>query len=165
MINFVTPLDARALPCGNHWVLLNDFIVDIGELDGKNTVVLPRGFVTDFGSVPQFFWRIVNPQGIAKPAYVLHDWLYNTQEEDQLVADGKLHEGMQCLGVGWFQRWAVYRGLRLGGFLAWNEHSRERLAAAKAGKPYPRLVDIVLNPNGGAFYAPKNGVLCDFGCK
>lgn len=36
---------------------------------------VPKGFETDFGSVPQIFQCIISPIGKATKAYVLHDYL------------------------------------------------------------------------------------------
>lgn len=36
-------------------------------------------------------------------------------------ADGIFLETMAALGVGWFKHHTVYLGLRIGGWVAWNE--------------------------------------------
>ena len=38
-------------------------------------IIVPKGFSTDFGSVPQLFQGIISPVGNASKAYVLHDFL------------------------------------------------------------------------------------------
>ena len=43
-----------------------------GEKDGK--IVIPQGFETDFGSIPQILWIFFNPTKYV--AYVIHDYLY-----------------------------------------------------------------------------------------
>jgi hypothetical protein len=125
MINFVTPLDCRALLDGENWELLRDLVVDVGQPGGKDHIRIKKGFVTDFGSVPGFLQFFVSPQGKSKPAYVLHDWLYRNQPYNQLVCDGLLVDAMECLGVGWLQRNLVYRGLRLGGFVTYNRYTKK----------------------------------------
>ena len=125
MITQITPLDCRALPDGKNWGLLNDLLFDVGSIDGKDIIKIKKGFITDFGSVPWVFQLIVNPQGISKPFYVLHDYLYRTQERSRLVSDAMLLEGMETVGVGLIQRKACFRGLRLGGWLIWGRYRRK----------------------------------------
>ena len=36
---------------------------------------IPKGFNTDFGSIPQLFQSLVSPIGSPTKAYVLHDYL------------------------------------------------------------------------------------------
>lgn len=124
MLTFITPLDCRALPDGIHWELLADLVADIGKKDGKDVIVVPKGFVTDFGSIPKAFQLFVNPQGKSKTGFVLHDFMYQTQERSQLVSDAILNEAMESAGVSWLQRFMVYRGLRLGGWLTWNKYAK-----------------------------------------
>ena len=124
MLTLRTPLDVRALPDGKHWELLKELVIDVGEIDGKDLIRIPKGFITDFGSIPPPFNLVVNPQGKAKPWFVLHDYLYQTQERSQLVVDAMLNEGMTSSEINMFQRFCVYRGLRLGGFITWNKYKR-----------------------------------------
>jgi len=55
----------------------------------------------------------------------MHDFLYRNQLFTQLVDDALLNEGMIVDGVNWFQRFTVYRGLRLGGWKTWNEYAKQ----------------------------------------
>lgn len=45
--------------------------------ENKNVhyIIVPKGFATDFGSVPRLFQGIISPVGNASKAYVLHDFL------------------------------------------------------------------------------------------
>lgn len=135
MIHF-SELDVRALPNGSDWELLKDLVADVGKPGGKDSIRIKKGFVTDFGSVPPYLQWIVNPQGKAKSAYVLHDWLYRNQPYNQLVCDGLLVDGMETLGVSWLQRKLVYAGLRIGGFVTYNRYTK-LLSASAVHKPSP----------------------------
>ena len=126
MLKFKTDLIAKGLLDGIHWELHEPLIVDLGLPGNHDLLKIPVGFITDFGSIPWFIpnW-IANPQGKGKRSYVLHDFLYRNQLFTQLVDDALLNEGMISDGVNWFQRFTVYRGLRLGGFVAWNEYAKK----------------------------------------
>jgi len=126
MSSFTDSLVVTPLPDGINWKLMTAFTYDVGELGGSDSIVIPKGFVTDFGSVPRVLWSIVSPIGKCVGAYVLHDWLYFTQERSRFVSDAILLEAMEVLGVNRFQRWLVFRGVRLGGWVAWKQRRKEK---------------------------------------
>lgn len=40
---------------------------------------IPKGFVSDGGSIPRFFWRLFNPlDGRYLRSYIQHDFIYAT---------------------------------------------------------------------------------------
>lgn len=125
MSGFLNPIKAQDDDDGVHRTLLEDITYHVGSLQSTDKIVIPAGFVTDGGSVPRPLWGIVSPWGKASKPYILHDWLYNTQERTRLVSDAILLEAMEVVGVNWFQRFLIYRGVRLGGWVAWNGHKRE----------------------------------------
>ena len=125
MSGFLNPIRAEDSEDGVHRKLLEDIVYHVGKSESKDKIVVPAGFVTDGGSVPRPLWGIVSPWGKASKPYILHDWLYHTQDRTRLVSDAVLLEAMEVVGVNWFQRWLIYRGVRLGGWMAWNEHTKE----------------------------------------
>lgn len=126
MSSFTSPLTVTPLADGKTWKLVTPFVYDVGELGGTDSISVPAGFETDFGSVPQIFWGIVSPIGKALGGYVLHDYLYATQERTRLVSDAILLEALEVIGVNWFQRWLIYRGVRVGGWVAWRKNKKKR---------------------------------------
>lgn len=46
------------------------------ELDKNRIFVVPKGFKTDFASIPRIFWAIIAPLGKHTLPAVLHDFLY-----------------------------------------------------------------------------------------
>lgn len=119
-----TDLIVKALPDGERWELVTSFTYHVGELGSPDKIEVPAGFVTDFGSVPRIFWPLVSPQGKAKGAFVLHDFLYFTGQRSRLVCDAILEEAMEVCGISHFQRWLVWKGVRVGGWAAWKSHRR-----------------------------------------
>lgn len=124
MSSFTSPLDVREADDGNHWKLLTEFDYERGLLGSGDIIRVPAGFITDFASVPKILWNILPPIGLAGKAAVIHDWLYAGQQFSRAETDGIYLEAMAALGVGWAQRYAMYAGVRLGGWVAWKEHQK-----------------------------------------
>ena len=117
-------LIVKALPCGKHWEVVVPCTYHVGSPNSGDTVEIPIGFITDFGSIPFGLRWAVSPQGRAQRAYVLHDVLYDQGLRSRLVCDAILIEAMDVCGCNWLQKKMVWRGLQLGGWWAWNEHRR-----------------------------------------
>lgn len=101
-----------------HGVLLEPFTVTWRERNAIFTI--PRGFETDFASIPRFLRWYLLPLGRHAPAAVVHDWFYQTGASPRHVADECFRDLMKQLGVGWFKRQVMYRGVRLFAFMSYN---------------------------------------------
>ena len=101
------------------WELLEDF-----EWYG---IVAPKGFVTDFASIPGFLRVIVNPVGKIKPAAIIHDFIYSKLGvlDDRTLSrkecDMEFLDIMKVVGMSWFKRTGVYNAVRMFGWVAWNK--------------------------------------------
>lgn len=93
---------------------------------GKVTV--PRGYVTDFASVPVLLWGIFPPIGRSNRAYLLHDYWYdNRLFEAELGATRARHladrELLERLNVAeptkWFRNHCFYYACRWFGRSWW----------------------------------------------
>lgn len=99
--------------------------------------VVPSGFSTDFASVPRFLWWLFPPYGRHTKAAVVHDYLYAERPLalyasrgkrgvpgyhtiTRVDADGLFRRMMRELGVPAWRRWAMYLGVRLGGWVVWR---------------------------------------------
>ena len=94
-------------------------------------VCVPVGFRTDLASIPRGLWNVLPKVGKWDKAAVVHDALYfygripiQGRAVTKAEADAVLREAMTLDGVGWWARFVIYSGVRLGGFVAWN-HYRE----------------------------------------
>ena len=118
----------------NHdWVLVQDVAYHVGE--SAMTITVPKGFVTDFASIPQVFWSAdLSPNGKYSKAAIVHDYLYWTQGCTREQADNILDIAMQESNVGTLQRTAIYWGVRLGGDSAWQTN------ASQKAQSLPRIV-------------------------
>lgn len=82
---------------------------------------IPKGFVTNYGSVPQILQSFIPASGKATYAYVLHDWLYETGILSKDEADKLLRDLVIELGLSKIKAYSIYYGLKIGGFKAWNK--------------------------------------------
>lgn len=130
MSQFTKSLVVTPLADGNTWVLREEFAYYVGRNPGDNLVTVPRGFVTDFATVPAFLRWYVNNWGMHGNAAVIHDWLYweqtarsgyNREEADQILLDG-----MVVLGVGSLRRNLIFWAVRLFGWWAWRRNRWDR---------------------------------------
>lgn len=116
------------------WQLNEDFHYKsdvLGEL-----VCVPKGFVTDFASVPRLpvIWWLFG--GIAKRPAVIHDYLYSCKDVSRSQADAVLKEAMEANGDGWFNRSAFWAGVRVGG----SSHKTEKFSMRNEAEGEARAV-------------------------
>ncbi len=112
---------------GRTWCLLNLLVYWIGT--SKESVAVPRGFVTDFASIPQIFWSLgLSPDGTYSKAALIHDWLYWTQATLRSNADKILLQAMQDSQVSLLERYSIYFAVRIFGCIAWSSNAKMRTA-------------------------------------
>jgi len=107
------------------WVTVEPLEYTIGSTNDR--IVVPKGFVTDFASIPQALWSIgLSPQGQYGRAAVIHDYLYWAQTCTREQSDRLLLIAMKESEVGSFDELLVYQGVNLGGQGSWNDNAKER---------------------------------------
>jgi hypothetical protein len=79
-------------------------------------IEVPKGFRTDFASVPRMIGAYLMFGGKGKRAAVIHDWLYSgglavTREQ----ADAVFKEALRVSGYSAFTIWMMHAGVRVGG--------------------------------------------------
>lgn len=117
---------------GIHWTLVEPFDYWTGEAGNRIQITVPAGFLTDFGSIPQIFQNIVSSIGKPTKAFVLHDWLYHTQQFSRERSDQILFEAMGLLGVSELEKLTIYEAVRLGGWFPWDAHAAENAKKDKS---------------------------------
>lgn len=101
-------------------------------LDGW-TISVPAGFPTDYASIPRLLTWLIPPRGVYNRPSFVHDFLYHYAPVDpttgryctQARADSILREACENCDDRFTQRWAIYLGLRLGGWVAWRNYRRQ----------------------------------------
>jgi hypothetical protein len=120
----------HAFADGGNWMLQSSLIHEIGK-DGRYVVIVPRGFVTDFASIPQVVQvlRGVRPTteryGVAA---VVHDYLYWRQDCTREQSDRIMAIAMKEAGVSLLERTLIYEAVRQFGQTAWDGNRSARQA-------------------------------------
>ncbi len=104
-----------------HWV----------EQERSGTVTVPERFITDLASIPSALWPVLSPWGAGiREAALVHDRVYESHEYSREFADALLYYGMRALPSTAAERWAVWLGVRAGGYWSYKsgpERQQERL--------------------------------------
>lgn len=117
----------RAFGDNRFWIAVEDMEWFIGSTHER--IVVPKGFVTDFASIPQGLWSIgLSPHGQYSRAALVHDYLYWSQGCTRDQADRLMVVAMKESNVGGFDEYIVYQGVHHAGEGAWNNNAREREA-------------------------------------
>ena len=75
-------------------------------------IIVPIGFITDFGSIPVFAQKMVNPRGKSDSAFIVHDWLCITEIYKSSIRDSILYKLMKCSGTRTSECVFAYIGVR-----------------------------------------------------
>ena len=125
MSSFTTPLILTPLPDGHHWQLVRGFTYHVGTEYSMDKITVPKGFTTDFASIPRIFWSILPPWGKYGKAAVVHDYLYWEAKRSRKEADDIFLEAMKTLNVNYFYRHLMYKAVRLFGKSAYNKRGKK----------------------------------------
>ena len=120
MPKFLTELDVRCIDDGQ-WILDAPLRY---ESDIVGIVEVPTGFQTDFASVPRVPIAYMMFGDRAHREAVLHDYLYRIDSipvVERSQADDVFLEAMKERGKGFFVRYAMYWGVRSGGWTAYHK--------------------------------------------
>lgn len=140
MNNFTGDLLVKYLDGGKRWEVAEGFTYRVGSPNGAAFVTIPRGFVTDFASMPLGI-VFKSPGGKWDKPAIVHDVLYKRGWIDYEKARKRLTrkecdqiflEAMEVAGVNWLARRIIYAGVRVGGWKAWNEHRKADLGERPA---------------------------------
>lgn len=110
-------------------------------LDGW-LITVPAGFETDFASIPRALTWLIPARGPYNRPAIIHDFLYRFAPHDpttnhyctQARADQILREACENCDDRFSQRWAIFVGLKLGGWLTWRKYRRAAEQAAAVAK-------------------------------
>jgi len=130
----------RGFPDGSNWMIQSHVIHEIVK-DSPYIVIVPRGFVTDFASIPQPLQLLrgrLSTTGRYGNAAVVHDYLYWRQDCTRAQADNILAIAMKDAGVSLLERKIIYEAVRQFGQSAWDGNRTARQA---------RMIRTVAPPN------------------
>lgn len=106
------------------WQLYHPLIYKCDGIKDGLTIIIPKGFTTDFASVPKIFCPILPHTGKYTKASALHDYLYSTYSDDVLCnraeADKLFLQAMTYSGVAPWKRMLLYYAVRIFGALRYK---------------------------------------------
>lgn len=102
------------------WVVRCALPVSILVNDEVVSITIPRGFRTDFASVPRVFYGLLPPTGRYGLAALVHDYLYATKVLTRRQADQVFLHLMKSYGVNKVVAVIMYRASRWFGRQAWK---------------------------------------------
>ncbi len=120
MSSFTTPLIHELLPNGRDFKLYKSFTYHIGTKFSRHYIRVPKGFITDLASTPNFLWWWLPPFGKYTKAAVLHDFIYQTHCKTRKEADEIFKEAMVIGGTPAWKVRLMYLGVRAFGWLSWH---------------------------------------------
>lgn len=94
--------------------LIEDYVYNVKDY----IIKVPRGFITNFASIPKVFRIILLPYGKYSSASVVHDWLYSKKCYMQISrkeADNIFLEIMEECEVNFVIRYSMYILVRMFG--------------------------------------------------
>lgn len=121
-----TPVDFRPVANGKNWIVKEPLTYQVGISNDRVTV--PRGFVTDFATIPPILQSLIQQNGPHLLPAVVHDYLYWKQTCTQDQADRLFLLAMIENKVPLTDRTAMYTAVHAVGALAWASNARDRAA-------------------------------------
>jgi hypothetical protein len=124
-VEFDSYLDTREIADGV-WELLQDFTVFIHTEEQTFEVIIGKGFVTDYASVPRIPFAYLLYGGIGNYAAVLHDGLYSNSSlvkicdfdtqmrfhPDREFCDEAFQAGLEARGISSWKAKPMYWAVR-----------------------------------------------------
>ena len=109
------------------------------QLSNGMNIEIPKGFQWDLSTVPRFAWGFLAPDGDFELAYLIHDYLWINKEEmyeifeyynlvfnqkftdNEMLKWAKVTNGTEKISIRNIDNYTRYYGVRLFGWLVWNE--------------------------------------------
>ena len=108
----LTELDLTPIHGGRKWKLIKDWEI----LVKGHKLIIPKGFITDFATVPRWLWLIFPPAtGKYRKATIVHDWMYVTAYKTKQIADKLFLYILESSKVRFTKRYLMYYAVKLFG--------------------------------------------------
>lgn len=121
---------ARIAGSSGEWELIHDLVYQ----GNKDRFTVPKGFRTDFASVPRVLQLFIPKNGSHDAAAIVHDYLYrhqpfvqspaplrSMQRISRRDADRIFRRIMRELGTNCVRYNLMYAAVRVGGWIPWNK--------------------------------------------
>ena len=154
--DFMTAASSRGLRALNgikienllngEYTMLEDYLWNPHDAEYPDArIKIPKGFTTDFGSVPGIVQNVFLPIGTFRdPDFLGHDLLYGTEyfswegiaykiikepSKNRAECDWRLLESLKADGDSWFSRNTIWSAVKVGGGFVWAKHNPESIEA------------------------------------
>jgi hypothetical protein len=117
------------------WQLISELVYR-SDVAGM-TFTVPKGFVTNFASVPRIPIIYELAGDTASDAATVHDFLYSTHLVSRSMADAVLREASDVTAVPDWRRQLMWAGVRVFGWLYWGTAATSDAPAAAAAVTQP----------------------------
>lgn len=100
-----------------------ELISDYNYIIENRKIKVPKGFVTDFASVPRILYVFILPYGKHSSASLIHDWLYSKEcniKTTRKEADRIFLKILKEDSVNIFKRRSMYFAVRLFGWICFR---------------------------------------------
>ena len=109
--------------------LVKDFIIKVKECEDRDDfyLVIPKGYIGDWASIPRLFWLIYPPNySEARNGAMVHDYIYSHLHYyfDRRFADELLKAFMEHDKSNRLAKWCFYYSVRIGGRGGWKQRTR-----------------------------------------
>jgi hypothetical protein len=101
------------------------------------TFMVPKGFITNFASVPRIPIIYELAGDTSSEAATVHDFLYTTHPVSRAVADAVLREASAATDVPAWRRGLMWAGVRVFGWSHWGTAATSDAPAASAAAVPP----------------------------
>lgn len=99
------------------WILHDDWVVRVRYRKVWYKFIVPKGFVSDLGSIPTALeWIVENDRYVR--AFVLHDYLYHAKTLSRNVADAIMYQ--MIAEHDEVIAWVAWAAVRMFGGFAWR---------------------------------------------
>lgn len=124
MGEFINDLRVEYLD-GKRWMVIEDFTFTYRRNGEQHVITIPKGFITDFASIPRWLWIIAGTVGKYNKAAVLHDYLYTAQIMSRLDSD-RLYRKMMIPILPAWKVWTAYHVVRGASWCVWNKYRNNK---------------------------------------
>lgn len=137
MSSFTKPLTTTYIGGGFRRVE-REFEYHVGKQESNEVILVPKGFLTDFASIPWPISMLIPKDGDYNQPAVLHDYLYSrlgrlyNMTYNRAKCDSVFLEAMEVINlldnfsIPLLKRRIIYRGVRVGGWYGWRKHEGRR---------------------------------------
>lgn len=115
---FTTPLIVELIG-KNKWSVYKKFTYHVNKYPSKEVITIPKGFETDFASIPRIFWVLISPIDKHAKAAVVHDYCYKYAPYTRKRSDQIFLEAMKVLNVPKWKQYCIYYAVRIFSILPW----------------------------------------------